>query len=148
MDILYNHYFPLFFSRYLGLASSAYQTTLQSPSINFRSKCSKIAVFAPQQRQLCLRSKNVLDIISHGAAMGIDECKHQFYDRRWNCTTFNNTSVFGNVLKISKLDFISIYEHMYLPPGSSVNLTPPPLFACNTQKKCIGGLTPPPRPSP
>ena len=88
--------------RYLGLSSSAYQTTLQNPTINYRSKCTKIAVFEAQQRHLCLRSKNVLDIVSQGAAMGIEECKHQFYDRRWNCTTFNNTSVFGNVLNISE----------------------------------------------
>ena len=34
--------------------------------------------------------------------MGIEECQYQFSDRRWNCTTFNNTSVFGKVLEKSE----------------------------------------------
>ncbi len=97
--------------RYLGLASSAYQTTLTSPKINFKSKCSKIAVFAPRQREICTKSKNVLDIISKGASMGIEECKNQFIDRRWNCTTFNTTSVFGKVLQKSKSSVLHLFSY-------------------------------------
>jgi hypothetical protein len=78
--------------------------------MNFKSKCDQIAVFAPQQRQLCLKSKNILDIISKGASMGIEECQYQFLDRRWNCTTFNNTSVFGKVLQLKSREKAYIYS--------------------------------------
>ena len=44
----------------------------------------------------------LLDVISRGASMGIEECQFQFQNRRWNCSTFNNTDVFGNLVKTSK----------------------------------------------
>ena len=94
--------FALLISRYLGLMSSAYHTTMDNARMNYRSKCYALDVLAPKQRELCGKSKNVLDIISTGASMGIEECQYQFSDRRWNCTTFNNTSVFGKVLDKSK----------------------------------------------
>jgi hypothetical protein len=61
-----------------------------------------VPFLAPKQRELCSTSRNMLDVISEGASMGIDECQHEFRDRRWNCTTFNETTVFGKVLNISK----------------------------------------------
>ncbi len=82
--------------------SSAYHTTMDNARMNYRSKCYTLDVLAPKQRELCGKSKNVLDIISTGASLGIEECQIQFSDRRWNCTTFNNTSVFGKVLERSE----------------------------------------------
>lgn len=45
----------------------------------------------------------MLKVISDGAKRGIAECQRQFSNRRWNCTTFNTTNVFGKVLQLSKL---------------------------------------------
>ncbi|ELU01968.1 hypothetical protein CAPTEDRAFT_216606 [Capitella teleta] len=41
--------------------------------------------------------------------MGIDECQHQFRDRRWNCTTYNDTDVFGKVLDLKTREKAYIY---------------------------------------
>ncbi len=90
-------------SRYLGLSSTAYDPTMSNTANTpYRTRCSESDVLAPHQRELCFKSQNILDVVSQGASMGIKECKHQFRNRRWNCTTFNNTSVFGNILNISK----------------------------------------------
>ena len=52
--------------------------------------------------QECRDSKSILDVVRHGAGLALDECQYQFRDRRWNCTTFNDTQAFGKVLQISK----------------------------------------------
>jgi len=49
---------------------------------------------------LCLQGEFIIDVISEGAAMAISECLMQFKDRRWNCTTFDTTDVFGNILSL------------------------------------------------
>jgi hypothetical protein len=75
---------------------------VSSPSLPYRSKCSQVDVLSANQQEMCSKSKNILDVVQKGAAMGIEECQHQFRDRRWNCTTSNTTSVFGKVLTLSK----------------------------------------------
>ena len=40
--------------------------------------------------------------IGDGAKTGIKECQSQFRQRRWNCSTVDNTSVFGRVLQIGE----------------------------------------------
>ena len=84
------------------MSSSAYDITMDNARMNYRSKCFTLDVLAPKQRELCGKSRNVLDIVSQGAHLGIEECQYQFSNRRWNCTTVNDTSVFGKVLHKSK----------------------------------------------
>ncbi|KAB0390670.1 hypothetical protein E2I00_018830 [Balaenoptera physalus] len=38
--------------------------------------------------------------IGEGARTGIRECQHQFRQRRWNCSTVDDASVFGRVMQI------------------------------------------------
>ena len=96
-------HFYISYCRYVGVTSSAYQKTILNPKLNYRSKCSQIDVFETSQRALCTRAKNLLEVLSRGATLGIEECQHQFRHRRWNCTTYNNrTDVFGNILSRSE----------------------------------------------
>lgn len=86
----------------LGTSGSLSRDTRQISSVNGNEKCDNLPYLEPRQRELCAKEKRLIDVISAGASMGIDECKYQFSGRRWNCTTFNRTDVFGNVIKLSK----------------------------------------------
>lgn len=44
--------------------------------------------------------------IGDGAKTGIKECQYQFRNRRWNCSTVDNSSVFGRVMQIGEFYFI------------------------------------------
>lgn len=43
-----------------------------------------------------------MSYIGEGAKTGIRECQHQFRQRRWNCSTVDDASVFGRVMQIGK----------------------------------------------
>ncbi|XP_074651670.1 protein Wnt-2b-like [Tubulanus polymorphus] len=92
---------------YLGIASSVLDNNLAY--LDTPSKCTAIPFLETRQKELCQMSDNMLDVLSEGASMGIDECKFQFKDRRWNCNTFNTTDVFGNVLSINSREKSYIY---------------------------------------
>lgn len=99
---------------YLGMVGAAHDATMHSrattgPATHYRTRCSEIDVLEPHQRELCFKSKNVLDVVGRGASMGIEECKHQFTERRWNCSTFNTTNVFGKVLNLKSREKAYIY---------------------------------------
>lgn len=100
--ILYSRPF-LWYSRYLGVLGTSGGLSRDTRQIaNPTEKCDNSPYLEPRQRELCAKEKKLIDVIGAGASMGIEECKYQFRGRRWNCTTFNSTDVFGNVIKISK----------------------------------------------
>lgn len=54
------------------------------------------------QRKLCQLYQDHIAYIGEGARMGIKECQYQFRQRRWNCSTVDNSSVFGRVMQIGE----------------------------------------------
>lgn len=52
------------------------------------------------QGKLCQLSVDHMPSVAKGAKFGVLECQHQFRDRRWNCSTVNDETVFGPILKI------------------------------------------------
>lgn len=64
--------------------------------------CSQLPGLSPGQRKLCQLYQEHMSYIGEGAKTGIRECQHQFRQRRWNCSTVDNTSVFGRVMQIGK----------------------------------------------
>lgn len=55
------------------------------------------------QRKLCQLYQDHIAYIGEGARMGIKECQYQFRQRRWNCSTVDNSSVFGRVMQIGEV---------------------------------------------
>lgn len=84
--------------------TSSYQTLLEElQEVPVRKRCANLQFLAPKQQKLCDQEEKLIDVIHEGANVGIEECQFQFKDRRWNCSTFNTTNVFGQVLSTSKL---------------------------------------------
>ena len=64
--------------------------------------CSQLPGLSPGQRKLCQLYQEHMAYIGEGARTGIKECQHQFRQRRWNCSTVGNASVFGRVVQIGE----------------------------------------------
>lgn len=64
--------------------------------------CAELNGLSKGQTQLCNLYQDHIPHISRGARLGINECQYQFKNRRWNCSTVDDTSVFGHVLNIGK----------------------------------------------
>lgn len=64
--------------------------------------CSQLVGLSQGQKKLCQLYQDHMHDIAEGAKMGIQECQYQFRNRRWNCSTVDNSSVFGRVMQIGK----------------------------------------------
>ena len=71
-------------------------------SIDAPNKCEMLPGLVNKQIQVCKRNLEVMDSVSTGANVAIQECQNQFSNRRWNCTTVLNGPVFGRVLENGK----------------------------------------------
>lgn len=61
-----------------------------------------------KQKRLVRENPGVLVAVSKGANMAIQECQHQFKNRRWNCSTrnfFRGKNLFGKIVDKGKLKF-------------------------------------------
>lgn len=95
--------------------------------------CSQVAGLSHGQTRLCQMYQDHMASVSRGAHMGIRECQFQFQTRRWNCSTVDDSSVFGPVVDIGEFQYnrfsflffsfmiiSSISKH--LPPQSTIAL--------------------------
>ncbi|ELK24512.1 PREDICTED: protein Wnt-5b [Myotis davidii] len=71
--------------------------------------CSQLPGLSPGQRKLCQLYQEHMAYIGEGAKMGIKECQHQFRQRRWNCSTVDDASVFGRVMQIGSRETAFTY---------------------------------------
>ncbi|CAM2097721.1 unnamed protein product [Caretta caretta] len=71
--------------------------------------CSQLPGLSPGQRKLCQLYQEHMVYIGEGAKNAIKECQYQFRQRRWNCSTVDNVSVFGRVMKIGSRETAFTY---------------------------------------
>nr|XP_039263467.1 protein Wnt-5-like [Styela clava] len=71
--------------------------------------CDRIEGLSRNQKTLCKRYYNHMSFVSEGAENGIKECQHQFSGHRWNCSTVEDSSVFGRVLNIGSKEIAFTY---------------------------------------
>lgn len=79
--------------------------------------CSQLTGLSQGQKKLCQLYQDHMVYIGEGAMTGIKECQYQFRQRRWNCSTVDNTSVFGRVMQIGKSLYycmVYIYKNVLL----------------------------------
>ena len=68
-------------------------------------QCDQLTSLSTSQRVLCRTYIDHMRFVSSGAVTGINECKWQFKNERWNCTTVDDDSVFGKVVDIGKFGY-------------------------------------------
>ncbi|XP_018096669.1 protein Wnt-5a isoform X1 [Xenopus laevis] len=71
--------------------------------------CSQLSGLSQGQKKLCQLYQDHMQFIGDGAKTGIKECQYQFRHRRWNCSTVDNTSVFGRVMQIGSRETAFTY---------------------------------------
>ncbi|XP_039263196.1 protein Wnt-5-like [Styela clava] len=73
------------------------------------SICEHFKGLSRNQEALCKRYHNHMSFVSEGAESGIQECQHQFSGHRWNCSTVEDSTVFGKVLNIGSKEIAFTY---------------------------------------
>ncbi|KPP67330.1 protein Wnt-4-like, partial [Scleropages formosus] len=78
---------------------SAYLARLSSTgSISDGESCERLKGLVPKQVQVCKRHVDMMDAVRRGARLAVDECQHQFRNRRWNCSMLDTQPIFGKVV--------------------------------------------------
>jgi len=67
--------------------------------------CVHLEGLSAGQRRLCQLYPDHMASVARGVRAGIAECQYQLHGRRWNCTTTNDSSVFGQILSAGKFHF-------------------------------------------
>jgi len=64
--------------------------------------CFQLEGLSVGQRRICQLYPDHMVGVGRGVGMGIAECQYQLHGRRWNCSTTNDSSVFGPILSAGK----------------------------------------------
>lgn len=64
--------------------------------------CKAVPGLSPGQGRLCQLYKDHMNAVALGAKQALSECKHQFHNRRWNCSIFDDVNVFGPMITIGE----------------------------------------------
>ena len=97
-----------FFShfRYLGMHG---MSALQHPDLFMLGSkdrnsaagiCNQITGLSSGQKKLCMLYTDHMMHVGRGARNGITECQFQFRHHKWNCSTVEDSTVFGPILSI------------------------------------------------
>ena len=98
---------PTFF-RYLGMHG---MSALQHPDLfmlgakdrnSAAGICNQITGLSSGQKKLCMLYTDHMMHVGRGARNGITECQFQFRHHKWNCSTVEDSTVFGPILSIRK----------------------------------------------
>ncbi|XP_066963899.1 protein Wnt-5b-like [Macrobrachium rosenbergii] len=84
----------------LGLQGYEVWRNPQIYLIGAQPLCTQIPGLSPGQTKLCQLYQDHMGSVGRGAKTGIHECQWQFRHRRWNCSTVDDSTVFGPVLQI------------------------------------------------
>ena len=74
--------------------------------------CARIPGLGKAQRELCKRSPHTMPAVGEGAELGLEECRHQFRNHRWNCSHVVDDQVFGHVVVVGNYAHLLYLLHM------------------------------------
>ncbi|KAH8367830.1 hypothetical protein KR084_003296 [Drosophila pseudotakahashii] len=81
---------------------------LETIDLNPNNCYSAIGLSNSQKKQ-CVKHTSVMPAISRGARAAIQECQFQFKNRRWNCSTTNDETVFGPMTSLAAPEMAFIH---------------------------------------
>ncbi|XP_018010477.1 protein Wnt-5a [Hyalella azteca] len=84
----------------LGMQGQEVWLNPQIYLIGAQPLCTQIPGLSAGQKKLCQLYQDHMGTVGRGAKTGIHECQWQFRHRRWNCSTVDDSTVFGPVLQI------------------------------------------------
>ena len=67
--------------------------------------CQQVTGLSSGQKKLCMLYTDHMMHVGRGARNGITECQFQFRNHKWNCSTVEDSTVFGPILSIRKYCF-------------------------------------------
>ena len=97
-----------YLNRYLGMHG---MSALQHPDLfmlgskdrnSAAGLCNQITGLSSGQKKLCMLYTDHMMHVGRGARNGITECQFQFRHHKWNCSTVEDSTVFGPILSIRK----------------------------------------------
>uniref|UniRef100_A0A8C0GYN7 Protein Wnt n=1 Tax=Chelonoidis abingdonii TaxID=106734 RepID=A0A8C0GYN7_CHEAB len=88
---------PLISSSFILVLAFLSQTPFPASLLLGSFACEGLKGLAEEQVRICQRQAEAMDSVKHGAELAIEECQHQFHNRRWNCSTLQGLQVFGKV---------------------------------------------------
>ncbi|XP_028280276.1 wingless-type MMTV integration site family, member 4b isoform X1 [Parambassis ranga] len=104
----------------------------RSRPVSGAAPCARLRGLTPGQVGVCRARGEVMESVRKAAEMVIEECQHQFRNRRWNCsTTPRGINVFGRVMNqgTSTIDMMS---HKKL-----IKCIDPCLYSTPDKKFCV-----------
>ena len=94
--------------------------------------CNQITGLSSGQKKLCMLYTDHMMHVGRGARNGITECQFQFRHNRWNCSTVEDSTVFGPILsipsKVQLLIYITVSTFTSVCPWVCVSLCHTTLF--------------------
>ena len=108
LDLFFMPFIRMFFVDYRALGMQG-SVALRNPDLfllgsvgsqKSASLCQKIKGLSNGQKKLCMLYTDHMMHVGRGASTGIGECQYQFKDHRWNCSTVDDSTVFGPILSI------------------------------------------------
>ncbi|KAK3104883.1 hypothetical protein FSP39_012347 [Pinctada imbricata] len=89
-------FYMLIYGKYVrSLAKMSSVSTIETPQT-----CDSLVGLVKRQKKICKKNLEVMHSVKLGALNAIEECSFQFKNRRWNCSTVEARTIFGNVLKL------------------------------------------------
>uniref|UniRef100_A0A336M0D6 Protein Wnt n=1 Tax=Culicoides sonorensis TaxID=179676 RepID=A0A336M0D6_CULSO len=61
------------------------------------------------QQKICVTNVNVMPVVSRAARAALQNCKTQFKNRRWDCQTIDDPTVFGPVISIGSSEMAFVH---------------------------------------
>ena len=69
-------------------------------------ECNVLDGLVKKQKKICKKHVEMMGAVRKGAIEAIHECQFQFRNRRWNCSTVDASTIFGNVLDQGRFIFL------------------------------------------